>query len=314
VCIVPPVQRATAWAPGCIGNLGPGLDVLGLAVTGAGDTVTAERSDDGAIRILETGHPDLPSEPGRHAAGLAAMAVLRQVAGSGIGVALRVTKGLPLAGGQGGSAASAAAAAGAVNALFGSPLTREELVEAALESETALAGRHADNVAAAILGGLVLVRSLDPLDLIQLPVPAGLQIVLVHPRMTLETARGRAVLPATVPREIAVHQAAQVGAIVAGALLGDLHLLGRAVDDRLAEPARAPLLPGFSEAKSAALGAGALGCSISGSGPTAFAFAVDEGTAARVAEAMVAAYGARGISATSRVARPDLEGLRVTPE
>lgn len=306
------MQRATAYAPGCIGNLGPGLDVLGLAVSGGGDTVSAERADEAGVRILESGHPDLPTDPMRHAAGLAGMAVVRRMGDAAVGVVLRVTKGLPLAGGQGGSAASAAAAAGAVNALFGSPLTRGQLVEAALESETLLAGRHADNVAPAVLGGLVLVRSLDPLDLIQLPVPAGLQIVLIHPHMTLETAQGRAALPAAVPREIAVHQAAQVGAIVAGALLGDLHLLGRAIDDRLAEPARAPLLPGFSEAKAAALASGALGCSISGSGPTAFALAAEAGAAARITEAMVAAYRTRGIAAEARIAVPDLEGLRIT--
>jgi homoserine kinase len=285
--------------------------VLGLALAGGGDRVLAEHGRGPGIVIGDPGHPNLPTDPDRHAAGLAARAVLRRLGAEATGVVLRVTKGLPLAGGQGGSAASAVAGAGAVNALLGGSLTPLELIEAALEAETALAGRHADNIAPAVLGGLVLVRGLDPVDVIRLPVPAGLHVALVHPHMTLRTADGRAALPDSVSRAVLVHQTAQVGAFVAAACLGDLALLGRALDDRVAEPARAPLLPGFAEARRAALAAGALGCSISGSGPTAFALAGDTETAGRVAEAMRSAYTGRGLDSTARVATPDLQGLRV---
>lgn len=309
-----PPRRAEAFAPGSIGNVGPGLDVLGLAVAGAGDRVVAERIAGSALRVADPGHPLLPSEPDRHASALAAEAVRRRAGAGDVGAELRVTKGLPLAGGQGGSAASAAAGAGAMNALLGSPLSREELVLAALEAEAVVAGRHADNLAPAILGGLVLIRSLDPLDLVPLPVPNGLHIILVHPRMAFRTAEGRAALPREVPRAIALHQMAQVGGIVAGALLGDLGLLGRAIDDRLAEPARAPLLPGFAAAKRAAMEAGALGCSISGSGPTAFAFAADPVTADRAATAMRLAYAEAGLASDARITTPDREGLQVRVE
>jgi homoserine kinase len=306
-----PTQWAEAFAPGSIGNVGPGLDVLGLAVAGPGDTVRAERTDEEALIVADPGHPSLPTDPAHHASALAADAVRRLAGVPRTGAVLHITKGLPLAGGQGGSAASAAAGAGAMNALLGGPLNPEHLILAALEAETIVAGRHADNLAPAILGGLVLIRSLSPPDLVQLPVPPGLHVVLVHPHMQFRTADGRAALPRDVPRALALHQAAQVGAIVAAAFTGDLGLLGRAIDDRLAEPARAPLLPGFTEAKRAALEAGALGCSISGSGPTVFAFASDTVTAERAATAMRAAYAAAGLESDARVCLPDHHGLRV---
>ncbi len=303
--------RAEAFAPGSIGNVGPGLDVLGLAVAGAGDTVIAERRAEAGIVVLESGHPDLPTDPSRHASAVAASALLRR-AGAAAGFGLRVMKGLPVCGGQGGSAASAIAGAGAVNALLDQPLAPDQVLAAALEAEALVAGRHLDNLAPSLLGGLVLVRSVDPIDVVTLPVPGDLPVVLVQPEMALRTAVARAALPATVPREVAVHQMAQTAAIVAACASGDLALLGAALDDRLAEPARGPLLPGYSEAKAAALEAGALGCGISGAGPTAFAVAAEVGIAARVAEAMVRAYARAGLHAVSRVTHPDLDGLRVS--
>ena len=297
------------FAPGSVGNVGPGLDVLGLAIGGAGDEVIAERLGDGGVVIADPGHPSLPTDPGAHSSGIAAREVLRRAA-AGFGVRLRVRKGLPLAGGQGGSAASAVAGALATNLLLDRPLPQEALILAALEAEAVVAGRHADNIVAILLGGLVLIRSMDPLDLVCLPVPAGLRVVLAHPDRSMTTRDGRAVLPAAVPREVAMHQAAQVGAIVAAAYSGDLDLLGRAIDDRIAEPVRGPLLAGFTEAKQAAMAAHALGCSISGSGPTAFALAGNDESAARIGTAMTAAYAALGIRCTTRVAAPDLVGAR----
>lgn len=297
------------FAPGSVGNLGPGLDVLGLAIGGAGDEVIAERAGTGGVSIEEPGHPSLPTDPDAHSSGIAAREVLRE-AGVAFGVRLRVRKGLPLAGGQGGSAASAVAGALATSLLLDRPLTQDALLRAALEAESVVAGRHADNIAPILLGGLVLIRSMDPLDVIALPVPAGLRIALAHPEGVMATREARAVLPAQVSRAVALHQAAQVGAIVAAAHTGDLALLGRAIDDRIAEPARGPLLPGFREAKLAALEAGALGCSISGSGPTAFALADSDASAERIAGAMAAAYAAQGLRCVTRVAVPDLRGAR----
>lgn len=305
-------DSATAFAPGSVGNVGPGLDILGLALDGPGDTVTIRRRGEPGLRIAEPGHPDLPTDPARHSAAIAARAVLAAAgADAGFGVEITVVKGLPLAGGQGGSAASAVAGAVAMNALLGSPLGTTQLVLAAMEAETVVAGRHADNVAPSLLGGLVLIRSLDPPDLIPVPVPPELRVVVVHPHQHLRTLEGRAALPAQVARDLALHQAAQVAALVAGAALGDLRLLGRAIDDRIAEPARAPLLPGFPDAKAAALAAGAYGCSISGSGPSAFAITDSDDAGERVGAAMAAAYRGAGVPGTVRVARADLRGARL---
>ena len=309
-----PAGPVTAFAPGGVGNVGPGLDILGLAVDGAGDAVRAEWTREGGIVIRDPGHPTLPRDPARHTSALAARAVLsaagERLAG-GRGIALSVRKGLPLSGGQGGSAASAVAGAVAVNALLGAPLDQHALLDACLLAEETVAGRHLDNIAPSLLGGIVLIRCMQPMDLVRLPVPAELVVVLVRPEQQMRTKEGRAVLPVMLPLETALHQAAQVGALVAALALGDYELLGRAIDDRIAEPARAGLLPGFAEAKRAALKAGACGCSISGAGPSAFAFARDEDSGKRIGEAMVSAYRAKGIEAQARVFAIDERGARV---
>jgi homoserine kinase len=308
---------ATAFAPGGVGNMGPGLDILGLALDGLGDTVRAEWIDGPGIRMLDAGHTDLPKDSSSHTAGLAARAVLKRAndpRSRTAGVGLTVKKGLPLSGGQGGSAASAVAAAVAVNALLGTPLDRGALLGAALDAEEGVSGRHADNIAPSLLGGIVLIRSIDPLDLIQLPVLPELYVVIVCPHQQLRTADARRVLPAQVDRAVAIHQAAQVGAIVAALSTGDYELLGRSIDDRIAEPPRAALLPGFRPAKQAALNAGALGSSISGSGPSAFALVRGAATGERVAAAMSAAYAASGLASSMRICGIDRVGARLLPD
>jgi homoserine kinase len=229
----------------------------------------------------------------------------------GRGIALTARKGLPLSGGQGGSAASAVAGATAANALIGNPLDTRALLACCLEAESKVAGRHLDNIAPVLLGGIVLVRSLDPIDVIPLPVPTGLLIVLAQPEQRLSTAESRRALPETIGRALVTHQLAQVAAMVAACYADDLALFGRALDDRIAEPARAPLMPGFAAAKLAAIEAGALGASISGAGPTAFAIVGDARSGQRVADAMSAAYARHGIESVTRVTAVDLTGTVV---
>lgn len=309
---MPSAGEATVrvFAPGSVGNVGPGLDILGLAVAGAGDIVAVNRTGSGGVVVLDAGHPDLPREAGGNTAALAAQAALRLAGRAETGLALRITKGLPLSGGQGGSAASAVAGAVATDALLRLGLSERQLVEAALAAEACVAGWHLDNILPSLLGGIVLVRDAATFDFVRVPVPAGLKVVLAHPGQRLRTAEGRAVLPASVPRDLALHQAAQVAAMTLAFATGDLALLGRALDDRIAEPARAPLLPGFTAAKAAALAAGAFGCSISGSGPTAFAFAADQNSGDRIAQAMQAAYQAAGVPCSTRVSEVSLTGAR----
>ena len=314
-----PCMRVIVSVPGGIGNLGPGLDVLGCALTGARDEVIAEWSQTAGITIIDAGHPQLPTDPAKNTASIAAAAVMRAATTRGVrishpGIAITIKKGLPLSGGQGGSAASAVAGAVAANALIwpvGSGLTQNELLTCALQGEEAVAGRHLDNIAPSLLGGIVLIRSLEPIEVVKIPAPAGLRIVLATPAQQLTTTRARSVLPIEVPRSIVVHQLAQVAAIISACHSGDLALLGRAMDDRIAEPARTPLLPGFADAKVSAIDAGALGVSISGAGPTAFALCDSVATASKIAQAMQSAYARAGLDCTVRICKIDTQGAIV---
>jgi homoserine kinase len=302
-----------AFAPGSIGNLGPGLDILGCAITGPGDAVVARMHDSPGIHLEDPGHPELPRDPEHHASAIAAAEVLRRIGATSVGVSLSIEKGLPLSGGQGGSAASAIAGAFAVNALLGAPLQDHDLLLAALVAEQRVAGRHLDNLAPALLGGIVLVRSIEPLDIVRLSSPAALRFVVVHPDMRLRTADARAVLPPHVDLPTAMAQAGAIAKMVWAFGTGDVERLRGVIDDRIAEPARAPLLPGFAEAKKAAIDAGALGCSIAGGGPSAFAMVNGDHAAGRTLAAMLDAYRAAGMDATGRVARVDERGTRVEP-
>ena len=217
-----------------------------------------------------------------------------EAAGDRRGVALTIRKGLPLSSGLGGSAASAAAAVVAVNALIGGHASIDTLVRCALEGEgLGAGGAHPDNIAPAICGGFVLVRHPNPPDIVRLPVPAGLTAVVVHPDLEIETARARALLGTTVPLADAVRQWANLGALVHGLHVSDFALISRSLEDSIAEPRRAPLVPGLAAIKRAAMDAGALGCSLSGSGPSIFALCRDRSVAERVAPAMTAAVGKR---------------------
>ncbi len=314
----PVSTKVVARTPGSIGNMGPGLDVLGCAIEGARDEVLAEWSRAPGITVLDPGHADLPRASSRHTSAIAAAAVFHQAQRMGAvplgaGIALSVRKGLPLSGGQGGSAASAVAGAAAANALFGSVLDTATLLECCLVAEAKVAGRHLDNIAPALMGGIVLIRCIEPVDVIRLPVPAGLHLVLAHPAQRLSTAMARRALPRAIALGVVTHQLAQVAAMVAACYLDDLRLFGRAIDDRIAEPARAALIPGFVEAKRAALDAGALGVSISGAGPTAFAIADDKQRAMQIASAMRASYEQQEIACTTRVTVIDMQGTTVSP-
>ena len=276
----------TAFAPATVSNVGCGFDVLGFALEAPGDKVTARAAPSG-VRIDDiTGDGGrLPREAARNTAGVAAQALLNAL-GERRGVALSVHKGLPLASGLGGSAASAAAAVVAVDALFEAHTPLEILIACALEGERLGAGSaHADNIAPAIVGGFVLVRRPD---VVRLPIPAGLTAVVVHPELEIETASARRLLGDTVPLADAIRQWANLGALVAGLHRGDFALIGRALEDTIAEPRRAALVPGLAAIKRAAIDAGALGCGLSGSGPSLFALCADPQIAARAAAAMTA--------------------------
>src|SRR5438552_2697204 len=280
----------TAFAPATVSNVACGFDVLGFALEAPGDEVTARLTGDHTIRIDEIigDKGRLPHDGSKNTAGVAARALL-DVIGERRGVALTIRKGLPLSSGLGGSAASAVAAVVAVDALIGARLPIDTLLACAFEGERLGAGSaHADNIAPCLYGGFVLVRRASPPDIVRLPVPHGLTAVVVHPDLEIETAKARALLGDSVPLADAIRQWANLGAFVDALHRGDYALLSRALEDTIAEPRRAPLVPGLAAIKQAAIAAGALGCSLSGSGPSLFALCRDSKTAHAVAAAMTA--------------------------
>ena len=293
-------DRVRVFAPASASNLGPGFDVLGLALPKPGDVVEAEVREAPGVELVEVTGADgtLPADAGRNVAGVAAAHVLRRIdalppaAPVRRGVRLWLHKQMPLASGLGSSGASAAAGAFAVNELFGTPLSRRELVVSALAGEQSASGTpHADNVAPSLLGGIVLIRSYDPLELIDLPVPATLRVVVVHPHCEVSTAAARRL---TSERRYALDDAianlGNIAALVDALHRGDLAQFGRSIDDRLVEPVRAHLIPALAEVKAAAFAKGALGCGISGSGPSVFAFAGGDDDAAAIGDAMQGAF------------------------
>ena len=310
------MTSATAFAPATVSNVACGFDVLGFALDSPGDEVTARfLSATGNGVLIEHIDGDggrLPRDAARNTAGIAALALLTKL-GERRGVGLSIKKGLPLSSGLGGSAASAAAAVVAVDALVGGRSSAETLIACALDGERWGAGSsHADNIAPAICGGFVLVRRPSPPDILKLPVPAGLTAVVVHPDLEIETARARALLGDMVPLADAVKQWANMGALIDGLHRGDFALIGRALEDAIAEPRRAPLIPGLAIIKRAAADAGALGCSLSGSGPSLFALCEGAAAAARVAAAMTAAVRAQiGGEPRTYVSAIAHEGARV---
>jgi homoserine kinase len=280
------------FAPGSVSNVACGFDVLGFALDEPGDIVVAAPHTEMGVTIAAI-HGDggrLPLEPRRNTASAAVIALLQRLETTR-GVALTIHKGLPLASGVGSSGASAVAAVVAVNELLGRPAPMEMLLECAMAGEQAGCGAmHPDNVAPTLFGGFVLARSAQPPDIVRLPVPPGLACAVLHPHFEIETGAARKLLGDQVPLKDATRQWANVGGLVAALFANDLALLSRSLVDSIAEPKRASLVPGFAEVKAAAVSAGALGCSLSGSGPSIFALAPSIEVAHTAGAAMKAAF------------------------
>jgi len=308
------LRWAEAWAPASVGNVSVGFDLLGHSLEVAGDRVRVERVEApepgaGVVVAAMDGLPvDLPFEAERNTAG-AALHALRKEMQLEFGFSLQIRKGIPLGSGMGGSAASAVAAVVAANHLLETPLPAESLYPFALAGEGVASGSpHGDNVAPQLLGGLVLAF---PDRLLRLPVPWELHCALVHPHQVLETRRSRAVLAEPYPLSAFVEQAGLLTRVVSACFTGELDLLRDGLRDVLVEPRRAPLIPGFLQAKAAALAAGALGAGISGGGPSLFAWCMDRATGEAVREGMVEAFRELGIEADGWVAPMEGPAARV---
>jgi homoserine kinase len=260
------------FAPATVANVASGFDVLGFALERPGDAVRLTRKAEKRVDLVAVGGDGgrLPLDPARNTAGVAVTSFLES-RGWPFGVDLALEKGMPLASGLGSSAASAVAGVVAANLLAGEPCPPRDLLPFTLQAEQVACGAaHADNVAPALLGGFVLIRSYEPLDIVRLPVPEGLAAAVAHPHTEIRTEDARRILKKEVRLADAVRQWGNLAALVAALYEGDLDLLGRSLLDVVAEPRRAMLIPGFARVKAAALASGALGCSISGSGPSMF--------------------------------------------
>lgn len=268
-------QKIKAFAPATVANVGCGFDVLGFAIHGLGDVVTASFSDRAGVRITSiTGDEGkLPTETEKNTAGLAVLSLLEKAnLPKDVGIELQIEKKMPLGSGLGSSAASSVAAVVAVNELLGGIFTRDELLPFSVAGEMAASGSaHADNVAASLFGGFILVKEHLPPDVISLQTPDELYCTIVHPHIEIQTKNSRKILKKQVLLENAVKQWGNVGSLIVGLYTNNYELIGQSIHDEIVEPVRSLLIPGFQYMKSAALKAGALGCSISGSGPSLFA-------------------------------------------
>lgn len=304
---------ATAYAPAGVANLAVGFDLLGHALDAVGDLVTVHRTDRPEVEIAEIigADAEIPMDPAQNTATAGLVVLLREL-GLPYGFRVSIRKAIPLGSGMGGSAASAVGGIVAANALLEEPLPPLELLRYALVGETVASGSaHADNLAPGLLGGLTLVRSMDPMDVLQIRVPAEIRCVLVHPHLRLDTRVARAVLPKEISMGLHVKQSANLAAFVLGCERGDLELIRRSFVDLVVEPHRAPLIRGFAAVKAAALESGALGCSISGAGPSVFAWCVGEEVAAGVRDSMTAAFAAEGVDSDAYISPVDAPGARI---
>ncbi|MGE0113639.1 MAG: homoserine kinase [Steroidobacteraceae bacterium] len=305
-------QVATAFAPASVGNVAVGFDVLGLSVQAIGDRVTARRTAELGVKIaaIHGVVRDLPLDAERNTAGRAVMSIVEDQK-LAYGIELTIEKGIPLGSGLGGSAASAVAAVVAANALLDQPLSQLELLKHAMRGEEVASGSvHVDNIAPSLFGGLVLTVGVDNPNVKQIPMPANVRCVLVHPHMMLSTREARKILKPTVSLSDVIWQTANLAGFLTGCFTGDLRLIGESLEDVVIEPQRRVLIPGFDAVKQAAKDAGALGCSISGAGPTVFAWLpADKATTAR--DGMVAAFRAAGLGSDAWISPLEPQGARL---
>ncbi|MDI1252875.1 homoserine kinase [Thermomonas sp.] len=291
---------ARAFSPGSVGNIGVGFDIIGHSITGIGDIATVRRIDEPTVRItaIRGTVTDLPLEAERNTAG-AALISLRALLELPFGFEVELDKGIPLGSGLGGSAASCVAALVAANALLDAPLDVHALYPHALAGEAvASGGLHGDNVGPMLLGGLVLATAER---MTRIDVPASWHCVVVHPHAVLETRRAREALAGTYALREFVAQSAQLAQVLLGCERGDAALVRAGLDDVLVEPRRAPLITGFAEVKKAALDADAMGASISGAGPSVFAWFEDHDAAELAGISMSAAFTAAGFASDVHV-------------
>ena len=299
------------FCPATIANISCGFDVLGLCLETVGDEMIIRKSDVKGIKITKIVGEDLPLETSKNVAGVAALALLDAIDYK-FGFEIEIYKNIKPGSGIGSSAASAAGAVFGINELLGKPFTRKELVEFAMKGEAIASGsEHADNVAPAILGGITLVRSSAPLDIIKIESPSELYATVIHPQIELKTSEMRAVLQPMIPLKSAILQWGNLGGLIAGLYTSDYELIGRSLHDEIVEPLRGPFIPKFDVIKKTAIENGALGSGISGSGPSIFALSKGIETANRIAKAMFVVYEDMNMPFEIHVSKVNPEGVKI---
>lgn len=299
------------FCPGTIANLSCGFDVMGTCLDTVGDEMVIRKSDQKGIRITKIDGADLPLETEKNVAGVAGLALLEKL-DAHFGFEIEIYKKIKAGSGIGSSSASAAGAVFGINALAGNPFTRKELVQFAMQGEVLASGSaHADNVAPALLGGFTLVRAYNPLDIVRIESPADLFATVIHPQIELKTSEMRAVLQPMVSLKSAIAQWGNVGGLVAGLYTSDYELIGRSLQDGIVEPLRGKFIPHFESVKKSAMENGALGCGISGSGPSVFALSQGIETAQKVAAGMRSLFENTDIAFEIHVSRISSEGVKI---
>lgn len=300
------------FCPATIANVSCGFDVLGVALDSVGDEMVIRKTTKKGITITKLEGQDLPLETHKNVAGVAGLALLAATDYSG-GFEIEIYKNIKAGSGIGSSAASSTGAVWAMNQLLGKPFSNLELVQFSMKGEELASGvQHADNVAPAIFGGFTLVRSYNPLDIIKINTPKELYATVIHPQIEIKTSDSRKILKTTISLADGIKQwGGNVGGLIAGLYTEDYDLIGRSLEDYIIEPIRSILIPAFDNVKNASLEAGALGCGISGSGPSIFALSKGKENAKKVANAMQDIYNKVGIPYDIHVSRVNLEGVKV---
>lgn len=299
------------FAPATISNVGPGFDLMGFALEEPGDILVVKPNVTGELRLFNNTNADLPLDPEQNVAAVAARAFLNRY-GSSQGFDLIFEAKINPGSGIGSSAASCTAAVTGINELLERPFTREELLEFALKGEQMASGSlHADNIAPALFGGFILVRSYHPLDLVHILPPENLICTVAHPEVEIKTSESRKLIPREIPLSKTLAQCGNIAGLVAGLTLPDYSLIGKCLDDAIAEPVRAPLIPGYLEIKSRLKETGALGGNISGSGPSVFALSDNPASAAKAGELMKEIFSASGLNCKVYISKISPKGTHL---
>ena len=303
------MNQIKIFCPATVANLSCGFDVLGLCLEGIGDEMIIRKSEQKGLRITKITGADLPLETEKNVAGVAGMALLHHL-DLAFGFDLEIHKKIKAGSGIGSSSASAAGIVVGINEILGNPLSRKELIPFAMEGEFLASGSyHADNVAPAILGGFTLVRGYNPLEVIKINSPKELFVTILHPQIEVKTSASRKVLPKEISLKSAISQWGNLGGFISGLYTEDYSLLGRCLHDEVAEPERKKFIPNFDEVKTVALENGALGCGISGSGPSIFALCKGVKIAEKVANNIRKVYSETGIEFTVFISKVSDSGV-----